>query len=268
MNKNNKKLFALSIAMMAITAASPVIAALYVSPVVRNSVEIDKVATPSEINAAEELVNAGLAEHSAKSVSGNSKVHGPFVMKDRPESVSTLMRYGRNVPLFVALEKVIPDSDSWFIHMDDGLEGSVVNWDGGGTWEEVLGIIEQENGLHIVVNNEEKAIGVSFNGKMAISLANQIPQVWRLETNKSLRQNLDAWASRAGWSLQWDSALNFDYPIDHSAVLTGGFAGEGGVVDQVLYSLRNNSKPLTAVFYEANNVVLVTSAGFKQEVVY
>jgi hypothetical protein len=122
--------------------------------------------------------------------------------------------------------------------------------------------------MHIVINTEEKAIGVSSNGKLATSLAKQIPQVWKLEPGKSLRENLIVWSGRAGWSLQWDPSLNFDYPVDHGAVLTGQFTGEGGVVDQVLYSFRNAPKPLTAVFYEANNVVLITNAGFKQEVAY
>lgn len=258
MKNNYKKLAIAALGLSAFAATQPVFAELYVSPIVRDSVKFDAVQAPeNESNAKKD-----------ESVTGESSVHGRFVMKDNPETLSTLMRFGRNVPLFVALEKIIPGSKDWYIHVDDGLENSIVDWEGGESWEDVLRIISDQNNLVIRINKEERSVGVSKNAKLAEHLAHPIPKVWRLQDDLTLRENLAKWAERAGWSLEWDEKLNIDFPISHSAVLTGDFVGVGGVVDQVMYSLKDSEKPLTAQFYEINNVVLVTEAGYKQEVMY
>jgi hypothetical protein len=254
-NKNKLVLVAFSLFSLAGLAQS-VSAELYVSPVVRDSVKFDNTG-PKDLSAPPQAA-----------ISGASTVHGDFVMKDKPESLSTVMRFGQNVPLFVAIEKVVPQSADWKINVDSGLENSIVNWEGGESWEDVISIIAKQNNLSIIINVDEKAIGISKDNRLATSLAMKSPQVWRLETNKTLRQNLEAWATKAGWKLEWDSRLNIDYPITNGAVLTGNFVGKDGVVDQVLYSLKKKQKPLRAEFHTLNNVLLITEAGFKQEVPY
>lgn len=256
MKNNYKKLALAALGLSVCMASQPALSELYVSPVVRDSVKFD--ATEK-------------AEDNAKAsdtISGESTVHGRFMMKDTPETLSTLMRFGRNVPLFVALEKIIPGSKDWYIHVDEGLENSIVDWEGGESWEDVLRVISDQNDLHIRVNKEERSVGVSKNAKLAEHLAHPIPQVWKLDSSLTLRENLAKWSERAGWSLEWDESLTYDYPIRHGAVLTGNFVGVGGVVDQVMFSLKDSKKPLTAEFYETNNVVLVKEAGYKQEVMY
>lgn len=255
--KNNYKKLALAALGLSVCAASqPAFAELYVSPIVRDSVKFDETKKSDD------------SAKASDTISGESTVHGRFMMKDTPETLSTLMRFGRNVPLFVALEKIIPNSKDWYIHVDEGLENSIVDWEGGETWEEVLRIIADQNDLVVRVNKEDRAVGVSKNAKLAEHLAHPIPQVWKLDSSLTLRENLAKWSERAGWSLEWDGKLNYDYPIHHGAVLTGNFVGVGGVVDQVMFSLKDSEKPLTAHFYEINNVVLVTEAGYKQEVMY
>lgn len=178
--------------------------------------------------------------------------------------VAPIMRYGKNIPLSVVFDKLVPKYEGWTVNMEDGLASRKVSWSGGETWKEVLSRISNDNSFTIIVNEAEKAIGVSGSMVMAENLAHKQNQIWKLESHKTLKENLTAWATKAGWSLEWDNGLDIDYPVTNNAVLVGAFAGKGGVIDRVVYSLRNQERPLTAVFYKANNVVLIKEAGFKQ----
>ncbi|MND11573.1 Toxin co-regulated pilus biosynthesis protein Q [compost metagenome] len=179
-------------------------------------------------------------------------------------AAAPVMKYGKNIPLSVVFDKLVPKYEGWTVNMEDGIGTKKVSWNGGNTWKEVLSKISNENGFTIVVNEAEKAIGVSSSMVLAESLAHKQNQIWKIESGKGLRENLTAWATKAGWKIQWDENLDVDYPITNSAVLVGPFAGKGGVIDRVIYSLRNKDRPLTAVFYTGNNVVLIKDAGFKQ----
>lgn len=197
-------------------------------------------------------------------VTGHSQFHGDFIMKENYQN--NVMKFGKNVPIFVALEKIVPSSNEWFIHIDDGLENKTVSWKGGNSWEDVLSTIAEQNNLYIKINNAERAIGISTNSDVAYQLAKKIPTVWRLSEKLSLRENISHWCKKAGWNLEWDPILNVDYPVVHGAVLTGKFVGQGGVIDQLLFSLKDNTKPLRAEFHTLNKVLLVTNAGYRQEV--
>ncbi len=241
-------------------ACSAAFAELYVSPVVRNSVTYNGAGEPS---------NAVESQGRSRAVAGASDVHGRFLMREQTERLTTVLRYGQNVPLFVAVEKIVPNASDWYINIDEGLPNSTVNWEGGDTWEEVLQVLADQNNISISVNREERAIGISKNSKLAVYLAMRVPQVWRLSTDKTLRENLDLWAKRAGWRLEWDEKrLDIDFPVNHSAVLVGDFIGEDGVISRLLASLKGSERPLRAEFYTANNVLLITEAGFQQEVRY
>lgn len=255
--KNQFKVRLLPAAICMAVVSGSTLADLYISPVVRDTVQIQN--TDSS--------DAGLQGSKGSGVViGNSTIHGEFTMDSDVKSFDSVMRYGRNVPLFVALERIVPESDRWAVNIDKGLENTAVDWDGGETWEDVLNVIAKTNSLVIELNAEEKAIGISKDERLAQHLAYRVPKVWRLDSTLTVRENLDVWSARAGWSLEWDQDLKIDYPVSHSAVMTGQFAGQGGVVDQILNSIKSNSVPLTAVFYTGNNVVFVTEAGFTQEV--
>lgn len=268
-NNNSKMVSAIILGLAGVVVAPMASAELYVSPVLRNTVTIDaQAATPKVESAgqAQELAAGSLA--ATQQLSGESSVHGRFVMKEKSESKVNPFAYGKNVPLFVAFDKIVPEDERWFVHIDDGLENSVVNWEGGDSWESVLKTIGEQNGLHVIVNTEEQAIGVSKSEKIAFNLAKEIPQVWRLEKGLSLRKNIDKWAQKAGWSLEWDKELNVDYVIEHGAVLTGQFVGSNGVVAKILASMEDREVPLKATFFKNNNVLLIKQAGFEQQVRY
>jgi hypothetical protein len=286
---NNKKIA--MAALVAAIASGSVSADLYISPVLRGTITYDKPAVklPPESNAQteSEAGNKSLEADDKKAIielskgespvasldsktpnpasdesviTGTSTVHGNFAIQKPKEAES----YGKNVPLFVALEQIIPSKDQWAFNVDDGLKNSVVTWSGGTQWEDILNTIASNNGLFISVNHDEMTVGISKNEDISKNLAMKIPQVWRLDQNKSLRGNLEDWAVKGGWTLIWDSELNnIDYPIISSATLTGRLDGEGGAVDRVMKSLRNKSKPLTAIFYTGNGVMRIVEAGYK-----
>ncbi|WP_137297146.1 TcpQ domain-containing protein [Psychromonas sp. SP041] len=261
MNKYKNKLTGRTVGALIVCGLSQQASAqLYVSPVVRQTVKIDsfdKKESPEMVAVKEEVT----------SVSGQSTVHGSFLMREEVEAPNaSTMRFGKNVPLFIALEKVVPNSKDWFIHIDDGLDNMAVSWKGGQTWEDVVYAIGAQNNLNIKINNDEHAIGVSKNAELAVLLAKEVPEVWEIKSSLTLRENLAEWAKKAGWSLVWDESLKVDFPVVKGAVLTGKFIGEGGVVDTLLYSMRKNKVPLTAKFHKMNKVLLITEAGYRQEV--
>lgn len=82
-----------------------------------------------------------------------------------------------------------------------------------------------------------------------------VESTWLLDPEKTLRANLDLWASQAGWSLQWD-ALH-DYEIDYSASYAGSFKN---AVESALEHYRVAPVPLAASFYTQNAVLLIQPA--------
>ncbi|WP_415912599.1 toxin co-regulated pilus biosynthesis Q family protein [Neptuniibacter sp. QD37_11] len=232
---------------VAATVCSAAQADLYISPIVRDSAQIETIESRKD-------------NGQGARIQGHSKAHGNFVMRENIGSGSTL-RFGKDVPIFIAIESVIPDAKKWTVHYD-GVQDLAVSWKGGETWQSVLDVIADQNDLEITVNETERAIGVSFDKRMSHALASTNPKIWELSTERTLRENLKAWAGKAGWRLSWDETLQIDYPVFHSAVLTGDFEGPSGVVSKILKSTKNSDTPLAGTFYTANNVLRIHAAGF------
>ena len=251
MNNKNKvaKAIITTIALAGISASAS--AELYVSPVIERSATTNTSST--------EYIN------NSKVISGKTKEHGKYLLKDKVID-DNLLRFGRNVPLFVALDKVVPDSSEWTINFESGLNNTAVNWDGGDSWEDVIKAIEDNSGLHIVVNHDEKAIGVSKKIKLARGYAHKNPLVWEIKSGHTLRDNVKSMAEKAGYKVVWKGDLEIDYIIQSGALLVGEFDVKDGVLDKVLYSFRDADVPLTAKFYMGNKTVVIKASGYNQEV--
>ncbi|EGR3229762.1 toxin co-regulated pilus biosynthesis Q family protein [Vibrio antiquarius] len=266
-NKTNKKskimLSVASIATLSGAFAPFAQAELYISPLVRESVVID-----NELN--QKLSN----KDEGAVVVGESKDYGKFVMQEKAKVEKKAFGYGKNVPLFVAAEANIPVDDGWLVHIDESIQKKPVSWESNSdSWEDTIKIIGEQNNLNVVINPVEKSIGISGKEKPSLAkhLANRVPEVWVLTPGKTLKKNLEDWSKKAGWQLHWDDALKVDYMIEHKATMTGKFLDSGdedGVITQVLDSLADAHVPLRAEFYKKNKVLLITEAGFKQEVKY
>lgn len=181
---------------------------------------------------------------------------------------TVLMNQGKDIPLFVAIEGIIPDVGTWTIHYDQGMHNLDMTWSGGDTWEGVIQTLAMQNGIFAEINHAERVIGLGKSTNIAKHLAKKVPTVWRVNTNKSLRENLTEWAEKAGWRLAWDHGLMIDYPVEHDAVFTGDLVGEDGAIDRILSSYRNADVPLRARFFQGNNVILVLRGGFEQQLSY
>lgn len=260
------RLSILAAALMGLTVSHMAVAELYISPALRSTVSYDAkpVAEPvaEQAKSAETVVikASDLANHGNQAglITGKSTVHGDFqINKSGP-------LFGKNVPLFIALENLIPPGINYHIVLDPRIENLPVSWSGATDFRHAFKQIEANHGLSIVINEEHRRIGVARSAQMAEKISQRGQDVWLLEDNSSLRSNLEAWSKKAGWRLDWGST-QIDYPVDHGTVLVGKFDGAGGVVDRVLNSTRGRETPLTAVFYKGNNVVLITEAGYKPE---
>ena len=268
-----RRLTLLAASLMGLTVSQIALAELYISPVLRNTVSYSPTspapqaqpAPAAAVKAAAPVAAPVAATTQAAptqaSIKGSSTVHGAFEMKAEPKKGSL---FGKNVPLFVALENLVPNSKSWTIVFQPGTENLPVSWKDATTWRDAVVQISKSNRLMIAINEPAKRISVARSADMAKRLAQPGQDVWQLNTQLSLRGNLEAWAKKAGWKVDWGTT-QIDYPVDHSATLVGNFAGRGGVVDRVLNATASREVPLTAKFYRGNNVVVIQEDGYKPE---
>lgn len=226
--------------------------ALYISPVVKDSVTYDSQYVDGQGQKNDQI-------------QGKSTIHGKFMMREH-DSDQALLRYGENVPLFIALEKVVPDSEKWSIHFDDDLENIAVNWDGGQSWEGILDLISRNSNIEIFVNAEEMAIGVSKNSRLAEAMAHNKPHVWKLSSRKGLQENLRDWAQKADKELIFAEAvrdINYNVP---DITIIGGLLEKGGALDQVLTNLNRTAHVgLEAKLSEDESQIVIVRAGHRKE---
>lgn len=226
--------------------------ALYISPVVKDSVTYES-----------QYVDG--AGDKNDQIEGSSTIHGKFMMREQ-DSEQALLRYGENVPLFIALEKVVPNSSDWNIHFEEGLENIAVNWDGGQSWEGILDLISQNSGIEIFVNTEEMSIGVSKSKELAKAMAHESPKVWKLSSRKGLQENLKDWARSANKELIFaESIKDINYNVPDITII-GGLIEKGGAIDQVLTNLNRTAHvKLEAKISKDETQIVIVRAGYRKE---
>ena len=249
--KTTKKVLSASI-LSACLLPSVALSALYISPVVKDSVTYDSSYVDGQGKKNDQI-------------QGSSSIHGKFMMREH-DSDQALLRFGENVPLFIAIEKVVPNTNQWSIHFDDGTENIAVNWDGGQSWEGILSLISRDNNIEIFVNSEEMAIGVSKNKELAEAMAHNEPHVWKLSSRKGLQENLKDWAKRSDKELIFSDAVkdvNYNVP---DITIIGGLIEKGGALDQVLTNLNRTAHvKLEAKLSKDESQIVIVRAGHRKE---
>lgn len=235
---------------------APALAELYISPAVRQTVTIDQSATQ-------------------KAVTGESQRHGKFQIASQNDEDcgcdGSELSYGENVPLFVALEHIVPNSHEWKINIDSSVDEDMpVSWEGGQTWTEVLRTIEDDNNLAIAINNAKKAIGVAMDRQIAGALAHPEPRAWRTDSTKNLEENMRVWLESIGYTLVWHETIeNISFPVVSDTVLMGSMFGTDGVLDRLMAMTARNTAdrhlPLAARAYHGDRVVVVREAVFESK---
>ncbi len=75
---------------------------------------------------------------------------------------------------------------------------------------------------------------------------------WQFDESLTLYQNIDSWATKAGWHLDWKS--RHDYEISYPSEFTGTIKD---AVAQALDFYRAAPVPLMAKFYDGNSVLVI-----------
>ena len=75
---------------------------------------------------------------------------------------------------------------------------------------------------------------------------------WQLVAGTSLSENLDTWATQAGWTLEWGTA--HDYWVTHGVDFHSTF--KDAVITALEY-YRSAPVALSATFYVGNSVLVV-----------
>jgi hypothetical protein len=269
------KLKTLALAIAGVAFIQQVSAELYISPVLRDTVDYQPTQSASSgspayaTGASSAPIQPGTQVKVRPWVNPNGNAStAPLSKGSVPQAapvskpINTL--FGRDVPLKNAFEILVPNSKSWSIVYEPGIENKRVSWRDVPTWKDALGQISKDNGIIIGLNENAKRIAVTYSADLAQKLAQPGNNVWELKSGLSLRENLIEWGRVAGWEVDWADTL-VDYPIDHSATLVGQFYGKGGVVDRVLAATQQRETPLIGNFYKGNHVVVISVAGYNPE---
>ena len=82
--------------------------------------------------------------------------------------------------------------------------------------------------------------------------ARAFDDAWTVRRDVDLREQLDAWSQRAGWSLVWDS--EYSYVMQANAVFTGDFVS---AVTQLFSALGSVNPALYPEVFQGNQVLVV-----------
>lgn len=175
------------------------------------------------------------------------------------QAFGVVTQHANDVPLGLAVEQIMGADGCFKALIDPAVNDVSVSYGGGEPWPDTLRRLGDYNGLFVVFNYQDCLIGVSRNKHVAKEMALTGGTVWRLLKGHTLKQNLQWWAERAGWSLAWDNTSVGDLMIDHEVTLVGHFHSEDmtfNVLEKVLSGTRKTDYPLMPV-YKSNRVVVI-----------
>lgn len=79
--------------------------------------------------------------------------------------------------------------------------------------------------------------------------------IFRLQPGMNLSDNLADWSKKEGWTMVWLATV--DYEVSSSRIYQGGFAEEGGAVDQLISEYFNARVPLIAEYDNAKKRITI-----------
>lgn len=176
-----------------------------------------------------------------------------------PKTPEKGVSLGKDIPYEMALASLSVPVE-YDIRVDSPVAGARWSWNSAPDWRSALTNIAETNDVEITINDKEKKIGISYEVKVADALANVEVYYWDLFADRTLSENFEIWAEKAGWSLSWKSI--YDYPVTHDARIMGTIKN---AFTEVLEPLSKTSKPLSIVFHKGNKVIEVVDGGYKKE---
>lgn len=201
-----------------------------------------------------------------------------------PETQKEIKGFSRGSPLMVVLKQIVPAG--WTAKKEGSLDvNQDVSWQGNRTWVEILGSLATKYNFTAVIDwgrREVKITSGTLGNESLIEVA-QLPQStqspllhqvvhqvvaapaksreWLLSNKTSLKENVEAWSKRAGWSVAWNGE---DYPVDVSTILSGDFEADNGPIAQLAVAYRSAKQPLIFRMMEGNKTLVVQNQEYEQ----
>lgn len=175
-----------------------------------------------------------------------------------PSNLPPVSGFADNVELKTALRQIVPNG--WVVKKRGSVAVSTpVSWKGNRNWLEILNDLAAQGNFSAEVNwnKQELLIIGTMSAPVSVSGPVLVPSEitsWELNPNLSLKENVEAWAKIAGWTVSWDGV---DYPVTARTVLNGKFDDADGPLKQLAAAYLNAEQPLAIHLKEGNKVVRV-----------
>lgn len=252
-------------------------------------VVVPATSTPTKSHAASAPVSMG----SAPSTGPNPTAFSAYITHSGPQDRSLAkVAGGTDVLLSDALRKIIP-SDFRLVDNQVHLR-KLATWTGNRSWVDVLADLGRAANFvsHINWNTREVSLApasvdlTSRDTSEYKPLPPQVAQVresreiqvvdkapaaqpaavvpstpvapptttWTLDPKLTLRENVEEWSKKAGWTVVWDAV---DYPVFAPATFKGEFSASNGPLAQLLNGYSASDQPLLARLTLKDRVVYV-----------
>lgn len=205
----------------------------------------------------------------------------------RPRSIESA-GWAKDLPLALALRQVVPAE---FALKENGVSlNRNVSWGGDRPWDEVLGSLANTGDFvaHIDWSTKEVSLAprlgeavrpvaqssapvssVARRNSSSFTVSERAPQAtfvaaqrpiappapqWSLDPSLTLRENIEQWGKKAGWTIIWEGA---DYPIAAKANFTGDFSSPEGPVAKLIEAYESSDQPLLAKLTTMDRVLYI-----------
>lgn len=183
--------------------------------------------------------------------------------------------FGKDVRLIEALSQIIPQGWQVFLEGQAGLQQQV-SWEGDRNWVATLNSVLNQASraresasahidwaareVHLKWDVAAPAVAAteasSEAGEQNVSMP--VGPLFRLESDKTLSENLIEWAGREGWQMIWHAPV--DYRVSAPRIYHGELAAEGGALEQVVRDYFEASYPLRVRLHDDIRMIEVFSA--------
>lgn len=221
---------------------------------------------------------------------------GRLIQVGAPLPGPAIEGWGDDVPLSLVLEQVVPKG--WTVETGNVDTSKTVSWKGGRSWHAIVGDLAYGYRFDARVDWVDQRLTLGTVNSAAPSLAGSaapirkegaapvaqvavtpavrpadfvpasrpiappapVVQTWALDPSKTLRENVEAWTKKAGWSsVVWEGA---DYPVVAAATFTGSFDSPEGPLAELIAAYDGSEQPLLARLLRRDKVVHVTNRNY------
>lgn len=222
---------------------------------------------------------------------------GRLIQVGAPLPGPAIQGWGDDVPLSLVLEQVVPKG--WQVETGGVDTSKHVSWKGGRSWHAIVGDLAYGYRFDARIDWVDQRLTLGTVNTAAPSLAGSpapirkegpspvaavtpavrpadfvpaarpiappapavpVVQTWTLDPSKTLRENVEAWTKKAGWSnVVWEGA---DYPVVAAATFTGSFDSPQGPLAELISAYDGSEQPLLARLLRRDKVVHVTNRNY------